>query len=199
MNVKLKNIIHIKAQWAEFPQTVSAVVSILIGRFKKIATDVAELRWGAGTTNERAYLTVYLDLFNNDVLTWNISLSPTVAFVVDPLKELLDNRPTLPYRMTVHSDQGVQYQNASYRNTLKNDHVFQSMSRKATCLDNAVVESFFHILKVGTVHNHHYDTYQELLDAVNEYIPYYNNQRIRTKLAGMSPVDFREHASQSAA
>lgn len=167
--------------------------------YQKIVTDVTELRWGAGTTGERAYLTVYLDLFSNEVLTWNIGLSPTVAFVVDPLKELIDSRPAVSYRMTVHSDQGIQYQHVAYQNILKDNRVFQSMSRKATCLDNAVVESFFHILKVGTVHNHHYATYQDLSTAVAEYIPYYNNDRIRIKLAGMSPVEYREHASQSAA
>lgn len=66
------------------------------------------------------------------------------------------------------------------------------MSRKATCLDNAPAESFFHILKVGTVHNNYYDSYQEVKIAVTAYIEYYNQRRIRTKPAGMTPVEYRE-------
>ncbi|WP_366150710.1 IS3 family transposase [Companilactobacillus muriivasis] len=62
------------------------------------------------------------------------------------------------------------------------------MSRKATCSDNAVVESKFYIIKVGTVHNNNYLNYEELNQAVKEYIYYYNNKRIGTKLAGMTPV-----------
>ncbi|BDR61171.1 hypothetical protein KIM322_14320 [Lactobacillus xylocopicola] len=60
----------------------------------------------------------------------------------------LVSRPKLPYRMTIHSDQGIQYQSKAYCQTLKQHHVFQSMSRRATCHDNAACESLFHIMKV---------------------------------------------------
>lgn len=73
------------------------------------------------------------------------------------------------------------------------------MSRKATCLDNACAESFFHILKVGTVHNHRYSTYSDLKAAIKNYIDYYNYKRIKIKLAGMSPVEYRKHADQKVA
>ncbi|GJM47960.1 IS3 family transposase [Weissella soli] len=64
------------------------------------------------------------------------------------------------------------------------------MSRKATYLDNAMAESIFHILKVGTVHNNHYDSYDELKSAITAYVYYYNNKRIKTKLAGKAPVQY---------
>ena len=70
---------------------------------------------------------------------------------------------------------------------LKYAKVLQSMSRKATCLENALAESFFHILKAGTVHNNHYDGYQKLKTAVTAHIECYNQRLIRTKLAGMTP------------
>jgi len=111
---------------------------------------------------ERAYFTAYIDVYSGEILTWNIDLHPTVEFVTKPLDELLQNRPELNYRMTIHSDQGFQYQNYEYVSRLKTNHVFQSMSRKETCLDNAMAESIFHILKVGTVHNNHYQSYDEL-------------------------------------
>ncbi|WP_369440769.1 IS3 family transposase, partial [Levilactobacillus namurensis] len=128
--------------------------------FQKVVTDVTEVRWGEQTINERAYFTAYIDLYNGEIIEWAIDRKPTVDFVTCPLKRLLAKRPDLPYRMTIHSDQGFQYQNFRYVNILQQAHVFQSMSRKATCLDNAVAESIFHILKVGTVHNHQYRSYK---------------------------------------
>jgi len=167
--------------------------------FQKVVTDVTEIRWGKQSINERAYFTAYIDLYNGEILEWAIDRRPTVDFVTRPLERLVKQRPTLSYRMTVHSDQGFQYQNCRFINILKQAQIFQSMSRKATCLDNAVAESIFHILKVGTVHNHHYETYDALKIAVTNYVDYYNHRRIKTKLAGMSPVKYREHTSQLAA
>ena len=101
--------------------------------------------------------------------------------------------------MTIHSDQGFQYQNYEYVSLLKTNRVFQSMSRKATCLDNAMAESIFHILKVGTVHNNHYQSYDELKSSITNYVYYYNNKRIETKLAGKTPVQYRNLSNQLAA
>ena len=84
-------------------------------------------------------------------------------------------------------------------NILRQARVFQSMSCKATYLDNAVAESIFHILKVGTVHNYQYKNYEELESAIINYVDYYNQRRIKTKLVGMSPVKYREYTSQLAA
>ncbi len=91
----------------------------------------------------------------------------------------------------MHTDQGFQYQHPQWVRELKAQNVFQSMSRKATCLDNAAMESFFHILKCETVYTHHYETYDEVKIAVTEWIHYYNNQRIKEKLGGKSPVQYR--------
>ncbi|WP_429970903.1 IS3 family transposase [Fructilactobacillus sp. Tb1] len=166
---------------------------------QKIVTDVTEIRWGNNTMNERAYFTAYMDLYNNEIITWSISLHPTVEFVVKPLAELVLARPELKYRMTVHSDQGFQYQNAKFVNILKDNKVFQSMSHKATCLDNACIESFFNQLKVGTTHNFSYDSYSKLKSAVNKYVHKYNNYRIKEKLGGMSPVQYRLYSAQKIA
>ncbi|MBJ7687389.1 IS3 family transposase, partial [Weissella confusa] len=77
--------------------------------YQKVLTDVTEVRWGSGTMAERAYFTAYIDVYSGEILTWNINLHPTVEFVTKPLDELLQNRPELNYRMTIHSDQGFQY------------------------------------------------------------------------------------------
>lgn len=167
--------------------------------YQKIATDVTEVRYGHETLAERLYLTVYLDLFNREILTWNISDSPTVAFVTKPLDELLAKRPDLPYRMTIHSDQGFQYQNKQYIKRLKQHRVFQSMSRKSTCLDNACVESCFNQLKVKTTHNYHYDTAEELTEAVSAAIYDYNYCTIKEKLGYLTPVEYRKQAAKQVA
>ncbi|WP_369833476.1 IS3 family transposase [Companilactobacillus pabuli] len=159
--------------------------------FQKITTDVTELRWGNGTTSERAYFTAFMDMYSDEVISWNISLHPNVEFVTDTLDALIERLPELPYRMTVHSDQGFQYQNYEYVSRLKKNRIIQSMSRKATCLDNAIMESFFHILKVGTVHNNEYSSYEHLKEEISKYIYYYNNKRIKAKLAGKTPVEYR--------
>lgn len=101
---------------------------------------------------ERAYFTAYIDVYSVEVLTWNIDLHPTVEFVTKPLDELLQNRPESSYRMTIHSDQGFQYQN-----------------------------------------------YDELKSSITNYVYYYNNKRIETKLAGKTPVQYRNLSDQLAA
>jgi putative transposase len=92
----------------------------------------------------------------------------------------------------LHSDQGWQYQMASYQARLSSRDVKQSMSRKGNCLDNAVVEHFFGLLKSECWFN------EELKHAVDEYIHYYNHERLKVKLNGLSPVQYRTQAMSSA-
>ena len=73
------------------------------------------------------------------------------------------------------------------------------MSRKATCSDNAVMENFFGILKQEDYYGEKLLSYQELKQKIEKYIHYYNNDRIKTKLAGLSPIQFRTQTSQRAA
>jgi hypothetical protein len=90
-------------------------------------------------------------------------------------------------------DQGFQYQHHSWVKELKEHHVYQSMSRKATCLDNAAMESFFHLLKSETVHLYDYQSFEEVAQAEADWISYYNNDRIKEKLGGKSPVKGMPH------
>ncbi|MFC6177804.1 IS3 family transposase, partial [Companilactobacillus huachuanensis] len=155
--------------------------------YQKLVTDVSEFRYGTLGQNERVYLEPVLDLFSGEILAYNISEHPTVEFAIRPLKEALESIPKLNYRTTIHTDQGFQYQNKSWRKVLKKHHIFQSMSRKATCLDNAKMESFFHIMKIEMM-DEHYNNKNDLIQAMNDWIGFYNNRRIKTDLGGMSPV-----------
>lgn len=159
--------------------------------YQKLVSDVSEFRWGHQTTNERLYLEPVMDLYSDEILAFNISDHPTVAFALKPLHEALERLPEHHYRTYVHTDQGFQYQNCLWRKELKSHHVCQSMSRKATCLDNAQMESFFHLMKAETVASHHYQTRKELETAMRVWIKYYNESRIKEKLGGQSPIEYR--------
>ena len=141
----------------------------------------------------------YLNLYSGEILAFNIDLHPTVKFALKPLHQALESLPELPYRTTVHSDQGFQYQHHSWVKELKEHHVFQSMSRKANCLDNAAMESFFHLLKCETVYLHDYKSFEEVAQAADDWIRYYTNYRIKEKLGGMSPVQYRLLTTEQAA
>ncbi|WP_456237528.1 transposase [Furfurilactobacillus curtus] len=132
------------------------------------------------------------------MLAFNISDHPTVAFAIKPLQEALNKVAGRSYRTTVHTDQGFQYQNTAWRKVLKQHRAFQSMSRKATCLDNATMESFFHIMK-AELFDQAYPTKAALVLAMTDWLDYYNQRRIKIKLKGRSPVQYRQSTSQSVA
>lgn len=196
-----------KAKYNSYKGTVGKVSKNLLTRrfntdrpYQKLTTDITEVRWGKQTTEERAYFTCIYDLFSGEVLSYGISLHPTVEFTVNVLTAALAVIPEdLSYRTTVHSDQGFQYQHKAWIQTLKIHRIFQSMSRKATCLDNAVMESFFHILKSEVYYQNQFNSLEELKTAIAEWINYYNDSRCKTKLGGKSPVNYRILTTQKAA
>ena len=164
--------------------------------YQKLTTDITEFKCSGG---KKLYLSPILDMFNGEILSYGISTSPTLEFVLNPLEEALDIVKNSKYRTTIHSDQGWHYQHDKWVKTLKGNKVFQSMSRKGNCIDNAPIESFFGILKQEMYHGEPLCTYDELKIKIEEYISLYNNKRIKKKLDGMSPVQYRIHTSQLAA
>ncbi|NKN80478.1 IS3 family transposase, partial [Weissella cibaria] len=147
---------------------------------QKLSSDVTEFKVPA--TGEKVYLEPILDMYNNEILTHSISTRPNLEFTLQPLNQLVERMPELSYRTTIHTDQGWQYRHRSWRKTLKKNRIIQSMSRRATALDNAVMESFFNKLKVEIGPLNNYSSAKELIDAINNWILYYNNTRIQAKL-----------------
>lgn len=165
--------------------------------YQKLTTDVTEVRWGAKTKNERGYFTCIYDMFSGEILGYEIAMKPTVKFTLSALTKAITKIPSnLGYRTLVHSDQGFQYQTKQWQNNLKDNSMIQSMSRKATCLDNAVMESFFHLLKSEAYYHKIINTFEDVCDAISLWIEYYNNRRSKTKLGGKSPVKYRLLATQ---
>ena len=166
-------------------------------RLQKLVTDVTEFKCAG---DEKLYLSPILDLYNGEIISFGISNRPILDFVLEPLNQAVEIiKNEAEYRTTIHSDQGWHYQHNKWIKTLKNHKIYQSMSRKATCADNASMENFFGILKQEMYYGEELVSYDELKRKVEEYIDYYNNIRIKQKLAGLSPVQYRTQTSQSAA
>jgi putative transposase len=164
---------------------------------QKIVTDITEFKCSG---DEKLYLNPILDLYNGEIIAYGIKNRPTLDLVMEPLKETIEiikNHAT--YRTTIHSDQGWHYQHNQWVKTLKRSKVFQSMSRKATCADNASMENFFGILKQEMYYGERLVNYEELKRRIEEYIHWYNHERSKKKLTGLSPVEYRTQSSQLAA
>ena len=126
----------------------------------------------------------------NEIISYNLSTSPNMEQIKDMLNKAFERFPSVQ-GLIMHSDQGWQYQMKSYQNLLKAKGITQSMSRKATCLDNAVAENFFGLLKTELFYLEKFDSIDQLEKAIIDYIDYYNNRRIKLKLNGLSPVQYR--------
>ena len=98
----------------------------------------------------------------------------------------------------LHSDQGWQYQNKHYQKLLKDHGIVQSMSRKGNCLDNAVMENFFGLLKSELLYLKEFDSMEQFKQELMEYLDYYNNRRIKAKLRGLPPALHRKQALDAA-
>jgi transposase InsO family protein len=164
---------------------------------QKLTTDVTEFKC---TGEQKLYLSPVMDLYNGEVIGFSMAKRPTLEFVMASLTQALPAiQEQAVYRTTLHSDQGWHYQHFAWVKTLKKQRIFQSMSRKGTCADNAAMENFFGLLKQEMYYGEALVSYEELKQRIEHYIYYYNNERIKQKLAGMSPVKYRAHASQLAA
>lgn len=160
--------------------------------YTKLATDVTEF----AVCDDKVYLSPILDLYNNEVLSYSISQSPNFNQTRDMLQGLFNKLPkgALPI---LHSDQGWQYQMKEYQRQLKEHNIIQSMSRKGNCLDNSVMENFFGRLKVEMFYGEKFETVDEFVHCLEEYINYWNKERISLTLNGMSPVQYRTHSQEN--
>ncbi len=157
--------------------------------FEKLTTDVTEF----SVCEEKVYLSPIMDLYNREIISYNISRSPNFWQTKEMLKGLFKKLPSNA-RPVLHSDQGWQYQMREYQRLLEEHNITQSMSRKGNCLDNSSMENFFGRLKVEMFFGEKFQTTDEFIRCLEEYIEYYNNERISLKLKGMSPVQYRTHS-----
>ena len=138
------------------------------------------------------YLNAVKDVFNGQIIAYDLSLRNDVKLVQNTLNKL--SKMNLSANCILHTDQGFQYTRREYSNFLKKIGVIQSTSRKANCWDNAPIESFFSHLKSELIYLVNTTDVTELTRLIHEYIHFYNNERIQNKI-GMSPIEYLTHAA----
>lgn len=153
--------------------------------YTKLTTDVTEFK----VCNEKVYLSPVLDMYNREIISYSISLSPNFAQTKEMLEKLFERLPKDANPM-MHSDQGWQYRMKEYRQLLEEHNIIQSMSRKGNCYDNSIMENFFGRLKVEMFIDENFESVNAFIEKLEEYIFFYNNKRVSLKLK-MSPVEYR--------
>lgn len=200
--LKLMNSLGLKGKqrkndrYHSYKGTIGKVADNLLKRdfhaekpFEKLTTDVTQFN----VCDSKVYLSPVLDLFNNEVVSYSVSTSPNLEQIREMLNGLFEKLPA-DAKPIFHSDQGWQYQHAEYQRLLKEHNITQSMSRKGNCMDNGAMENFFGRLKVEMFYGEKFESVNTFIDELKKYIHYYNNERISTKLKGMSPVQYRTHS-----
>ena len=160
---------------------------------QKWVTDVTEF----SLFGEKLYLSPILDLHSSDLVSYTISDRPVLSMVTTMLDKAFAEIPD-GTDLIFHSDQGWQYQHKQYQRMLREKGIRQSMSRKGNCLDNAVIENFFGILKSELLYLQEFHSMEHFKQELIEYLDYYNNRRIKAKLKGLPPAIHRQQALSAA-
>ena len=194
----LKSLIRLKKYKSYKGKQGKIAPNVLKRNFKAVApnqkwaTDITEFN----VSGQKLYLSPIIDLYNQEIISYELTERPVFNQVVMMLKKAFKKIPNNT-NLTLHSDQGWQYQMKQYQYLLKEKGIVQSMSRKGNCLDNAIIENFFGVLKSELFYLKKYTSLDQLKKEINEYIKYYNNDRIKSNLNKMSPIQYRAHYYQN--
>ena len=153
---------------------------------QKWVTDVTEF----SLFGKKVYLSPILDLYNREIISYDISDRPVFKQVTNMLDKAFNKHDDLK-GLIFHSDQGGQYQMNRFQYKLKVNGIIQSMSRKGNCLDNSVIENFFSLLKSELFYLEDFKSVDHFKQELVKYIHWYNTKRIKSNLKGLSPFDFR--------
>ena len=129
-------------------------------------------------------------MFNGEIISYTISYHPDLKMAMSMLDKAF-RKTDIPEGLILHSDQGWHYQHLRYQKALKDRNIVQSMSRKGNCLDNAMMENFFGLMKSELLYLQEWDNVEQFAKELVKYIRYYNNDRIKLRLKGKSPVQYR--------
>jgi putative transposase len=157
---------------------------------EKWVTDVTEFKYGG---SKKAYLSAILDLHDGTIVSFVLGKSNDNKLVFKTLdqatKHLNGNQPL------IHSDRGFQYTSHGFRSRINKANMTQSMSRVGRCIDNGPMEAFWGTLKCEKYYLDKYNTFDELSNAIEEYIHFYNYERYQKRLNGLSPMEYRAKAA----
>lgn len=141
------------------------------------------------------YLSIIRDLFDNSIIAYKTGTTQSVNLVLDTIRLAMQKEKKVAEELQLHSDQGSQYTSQAYFDLTKEYGITPSMSRRGNCYDNAMAENFFSILKTECIYRHHPTTFDEARRLIDNYIYFYNNQRIQLK-TGVAPLTQR-HSAQN--
>ena len=204
LKIQVKNFSRKTRKYSSYKGTVGKVVENKIKRnfkvekpYTQITTDTTEFKYlekdkSGNYKIKKLYLNPYLDMYNSEILSYEISKHPTIEPILRALDKAIKVTNKTNEERIFHSDQGWAYQVNQYTSKLKTNGIIQSMSRKGNCLDNSPMENFFGILKQEIYYGRKFYSYEQLKETIEEYIKYYNEERIKEKLGYLSPVEYRE-------
>lgn len=153
---------------------------------QKWVTDISYIRTRQGVL----YLSIIRDLFDNSIIAYKTGTTQSVNLVLDTIRLAMQKEKKVAEELQLHSDQGSQYTSQAYFDLTKEYGITPSMSRRGNCYDNAMAENFFSILKTECIYRHHPTTFDEARRLIDNYIYFYNNQRIQLK-TGVAPLTQR--------
>ncbi len=191
-------------KYSSYKGTIGKVADNKINRnfkvdepYTYITTDTTEFKYlekdkSGNYQVKKLYLNPYLDMYNGEIISYELSKQPTLAPILKALDKAIEITSTNNDKRIFHSDQGWAYQLKQYTSKLEKKGITQSMSRKGNCLDNSPMENFFGILKQEIYYGKKFYSYEELKETIEDYIEYYNKSRIKEKLGYLSPVEYRE-------
>lgn len=194
-NLGLKSLVRPK-KYRSYRGELASSPNVLNRQFdaaqpnEKWVTDVTEFN----VRGAKLYLSPVMDLYNGEIVTFEMQERPLYYLVGNMLRKALLKLKGQGAAPLLHSDQGWHYQMPAYRKQLSDHGLKQSMSRKGNCLDNAAMESFFGTLKSEFFYLNRFADIEELKVGLRRYIHYYNHHRIKLKLKGLSPVQYRAQA-----
>ena len=184
-----------RRKWRQMGQQLHKYENLLNREFHadspnhKWVTDISYIRTGQGVL----FLSIIRDLFDNSIVAYKTGTTQTVNLVLDTIRLAMKKEKKVAAELQLHSDQGSQYTSKAYFDLTKEYGITPSMSRRGNCYDNAMAENFFSILKTECIYRHHPSTFDEARTLIDNYIHFYNHQRIQLK-TGVAPLTLRHSA-----
>ena len=191
-------------KYSSYKGTIGKVVDNKINRnfkvdepYTYITTDTTEFKYlekdkSGNYQVKKLYLNPYLDMYNSEIISYELSKQPRLEPILKALDKAIEITSKNNDKRIFHSDQGWAYQIKQYTSRLEKEGITQSMSRKGNCLDNSPIENFFGILKQEIYYSKKFYSYEQLKETIEEYIEYYNKDRIKEKLGYLSPIEYRK-------
>ena len=192
---ELLSEIRCRRKWKQMGQQLHKYENLLNREFQadrpnhKWVTDISYIHTGQGIL----YLSMIRDLFDNSIVAYKTGTTQSVNLVLDTIRLAMQKEKKAAAELQLHSDQGSQYTSQAYFDLTKEYGITPSMSRRGNCYDNAMAENFFSILKTECIYRHQAATFDEANKLIDNYIYFYNYQRIQLK-TGVAPLTLRHSA-----